>query len=29
MWADDTRPGPSVQSRLGLLAEARAKNNPF
>jgi phospholipase/lecithinase/hemolysin len=29
MWADDTRPGPPVQSRLGLLAEARAKNNPF
>jgi outer membrane lipase/esterase len=29
MWADATRPGPAVQSRLGLLAEARAKNNPF
>ncbi len=29
MWADATRPGPPVQSRLGLLAEARAKNNPF
>jgi outer membrane lipase/esterase len=29
MWADDTRPGPAVQSRMGSLAEFRAKNNPF
>jgi phospholipase/lecithinase/hemolysin len=29
MWADDLRPGPAVQSRLGSLAEFRAKNNPF
>jgi outer membrane lipase/esterase len=29
MWADAVRPSASVQSRLGLLAESRAKNNPF
>jgi outer membrane lipase/esterase len=29
MWADDLRPGPTVQSRMGLLADSRAKNNPF
>jgi outer membrane lipase/esterase len=29
MWADDIRPGPTVQSRMGSLAEFRAKNNPF
>ena len=29
MWADDLRPGPNVQSRMGALAEFRAKNNPF
>jgi outer membrane lipase/esterase len=29
MWADDLRPGPAVQSRMGSLADFRAKNNPF
>ena len=29
MWADDLRPGPTVQARMGALADARAKNNPF
>jgi outer membrane lipase/esterase len=29
LWADDLRPGPTMQSRLGSLAEFRAKNNPF
>jgi phospholipase/lecithinase/hemolysin len=29
MWADSIRPGPTVQSRMGSLAEFRAKNNPF
>jgi outer membrane lipase/esterase len=29
MWADDRRPGATVQSRMGSLAEFRAKNNPF
>lgn len=29
MWADDLRPGPTVQTRMGTLAEFRAKNNPF
>jgi outer membrane lipase/esterase len=29
MWADDLRPGPTVQTRLGTVAEFRAKNNPF
>ena len=29
MWADSLRPGPTVQSRMGTLAEFRAKNNPF
>ena len=29
LWADDLRPGPAVQSRLGSLAEFRAQNNPF
>ncbi len=29
LWADELRPGPAVQSRLGSLAESRARNNPF
>jgi lysophospholipase L1-like esterase len=29
MWADDLRPGPSVQGRLGALAASRATSNPF
>ena len=29
MWADGIRPGPTVQARMGSLAEFRAKNNPF
>jgi phospholipase/lecithinase/hemolysin len=29
LWADDLRLGPPLQSRLGSLAEFRAKNNPF
>jgi hypothetical protein len=29
MWADDLRPGPTVQARLGAIAEFRARNNPF
>ncbi|MDH4059352.1 MAG: hypothetical protein OEU94_00925 [Aquincola sp.] len=29
MWADSLRPGPTVQARLGALAESRARNNPF
>jgi hypothetical protein len=29
LWADDLHPGPPLQSRLGSLAEFRAKNNPF
>jgi hypothetical protein len=29
MWADDVRPGPTVQARLGAIAEFRAQNNPF
>jgi phospholipase/lecithinase/hemolysin len=29
MWADNLRPGPTVQSRLGTLAASRAANNPF
>lgn len=29
MWADSLRPGPTVQLRLGELAEFRATNNPF
>jgi outer membrane lipase/esterase len=29
MWADALRPGPTVQTRMGTLAEFRAKNNPF
>jgi outer membrane lipase/esterase len=29
MWADDLRPGPTVQARMGSLADFRAKNNPF
>ncbi len=29
LWADDLRPGPTVQSRMGSLAEFRARNNPF
>ncbi len=29
MWADDLRPGPTVQTRMGAQAASRAKNNPF
>jgi len=29
LWADDTRPGPDFQQRLGSLALSRARNNPF
>jgi outer membrane lipase/esterase len=29
LWADDLRPGPALQSRMGSLADFRAKNNPF
>ncbi len=29
LWADDLRPGQTLQSRMGALAEFRAKNNPF
>jgi len=29
MWADELRPGPSVQARMGSLAAHRATNNPF
>jgi hypothetical protein len=29
LWADDLRPGANLQSRMGSLAEFRAKNNPF
>lgn len=29
LWADDLRPGQNLQSRMGSLAEFRAKNNPF
>jgi outer membrane lipase/esterase len=29
MWADALRPGPTFQSRMGSLAESRARNNPF
>jgi len=29
MWADGLRPGPTVQARLGVLADFRARNNPF
>ena len=29
LWADGLIPGPAVQSRIGSLAEFRAKNNPF
>jgi outer membrane lipase/esterase len=29
LWADDLRPGQTLQSRMGSLAEFRAKNNPF
>ena len=29
MWADELRPGPAFQSRMGSLASARARNNPF
>lgn len=29
LWADDLRFGPAVHSRLGVLAESRARNNPF
>lgn len=29
MWADELRPGPAVQTRMGTLAANRATNNPF
>ena len=29
LWADDLRISPAGQSRLGALAESRARNNPF
>jgi lysophospholipase L1-like esterase len=29
LWADSLRLGPSTQARLGTLAQARARNNPF
>jgi hypothetical protein len=29
MWADDLRPGPTVQARFGTIAQYRALNNPF
>jgi outer membrane lipase/esterase len=29
LWADDLRPGQTLQSRMGSLADFRAKNNPF
>lgn len=29
LWADDRHFGPSAQSRLAVLAETRARNNPF
>lgn len=29
LWADNLRLSPAGQSRLGLLAESRARNNPF
>jgi outer membrane lipase/esterase len=29
LWADDLRPSQTLQSRMGSLAEFRAKNNPF
>jgi hypothetical protein len=29
LWAGDTQLGPVAHSRLGLIAESRAKNNPF
>lgn len=29
LWADDLRPGPAFQARMGSAAEFRAKNNPF
>jgi len=29
LWADDLRPSPGLQARLGLLADARARGNPF
>jgi outer membrane lipase/esterase len=29
MWADELRPGPTVQARMGTLAQSRAANNPF
>ena len=29
LWADSLRPSPAAQARLGLLAESRARNNPF
>lgn len=29
MWADSLRPGPTVHSRFGTVAQFRARNNPF
>jgi outer membrane lipase/esterase len=29
LWADDLRPGPTLQARMGSQAEIRARNNPF
>jgi outer membrane lipase/esterase len=29
LWADELRPGPALQTRMGALADSRARNNPF
>jgi hypothetical protein len=29
LWADTLRPGPTVHSRFGTVAQFRARNNPF
>jgi outer membrane lipase/esterase len=29
LWADSLRPSPGLQARLGLLADSRARGNPF
>jgi outer membrane lipase/esterase len=29
LWADDLRPGPTVHTRFGSVAQFRARNNPF
>jgi outer membrane lipase/esterase len=29
LWADELRPGPTLQNRMGSLATSRASNNPF